>query len=78
MSVKNGMKRDDVIRQRPPADPADPARACTILVGCYDDGAGAEALLRAFLAERNCDGPGARFWIEVYGMIGEQAHSPSP
>ena len=52
-----------------PRPPVDPAKACAILVECYDDGAGAEALLRAFLAERNCDRPGARFWIEVYGMI---------
>ena len=52
--------------------PADPAQACAILVECYADGAGAEALLRAFLAERNCDRPGARFWIAVYGMIAGQ------
>jgi hypothetical protein len=30
---------------------------------------GAEALLRAFLAERDRDRPGARFWIDVYELI---------
>jgi len=49
--------------------PADPAQACAILVECYADGAGAEALLRAFLAERDCNRSGARFWIEVYGLV---------
>ena len=52
-----------------PSPPADPAQACAILVECYADGAGAEALLRAFLAERDCNRPAARFWIEVYGRI---------
>ena len=54
---------------RRPAVPTDPKTACAILLQCYDDGAGAEALLRAFLAERNYDRPGARFWIDVYGLI---------
>jgi len=52
-----------------PSPPADPAQACAILVECYDGGAGAEALLRAFLAERDCNRSGARFWIAVYGRI---------
>jgi len=30
---------------------------------------GAEALLRAFLAERDRDRRGARFWIDVYELI---------
>jgi hypothetical protein len=58
--------------------PTDPQTACTILVQCYRDGAGAEALLRAFLAERDCDRGGARFWIEVYGMIGQLDLSVMP
>jgi hypothetical protein len=49
--------------------PADARAAYTILLDCYEDGAGAEALLRAFLAERDCDRPRARFWIEVYRLI---------
>ena len=57
---------------RRPDVPADANTACAILLQCYDDGAGAEALLRAFLAERDCNRPDARFWIEVYGMIAEQ------
>jgi hypothetical protein len=69
--VKNSTRRErlGVIRQ---STPAHPAEACAILLKCYDDGAGAEALLRAFLAERDCNRPRARFWIAVYGLIAEQ------
>ena len=56
-----------------PTPPAHPAHACAVLLECYDDGAGAEALLRAFLAERDCDRPGAKFWISVYGLIAAKA-----
>ena len=52
--------------------PAHPAEACAILMKCYRDGAGMEALLRAFLAERDCNRPRARFWIAVYGLIAER------
>lgn len=58
---------------RRPDVPTDPKTACAVLLKCYDDVAGAEALLRAFLAERDCDGPSARFWLDVYGLIAEQA-----
>ncbi len=56
----------------PDKPPADPAQASAILADCHDDGAGAEALLRAFLAERDCNRPSARFWIAVYRLITEQ------
>ncbi len=55
-----------------PTPPAHPATACAILVECYDDGA--EALLRAFLAERDCNRSGARYWIAVYDLIAEQTN----
>jgi hypothetical protein len=42
------------------------------LLDCYEDAAGTEALLRAFLAERDFDRAKARFWIEVYGMVTER------
>lgn len=35
----------------------------------YEEGAAAEALLRAFLAERDCNRPTARFWVAVYDLI---------
>ena len=53
------------------APPTDANTASAVLVKCYDDTAGAEALLRAFLAERDCDSSGVRFWIEVYRLIVE-------
>ena len=58
--------------ERPLPLPTDPQTASRILLDCYKDAAGAEALLRAFIAERNCDRPKAQFWIEVYGLVGEQ------
>jgi hypothetical protein len=62
-----------------PRDRASPARAgerpdaqktSAILIKFYGDAARAEALLRAFLAEHHRDAPDARFWLEVYGLIG--------
>lgn len=49
------------------SDPKD--AACKMLRINFGIRAGAEALLRAFLAERNDDRPGARFWIKVYGLL---------
>ena len=49
--------------------PTDAKMACRFLIHSYDEGAGAEALLRAFLSERDCNPTGARFWIEVYELI---------
>lgn len=55
-----------------PAVPADMKTAGAFLLKCYDSGAGAEALLRAFLAERDRDPRGAQFWIDVYALLAEQ------
>jgi hypothetical protein len=52
--------------------PTDPQTACKILLDCYEDAAGTEALLRAFLAERDRDRPKVQFWIEVYGLVAER------
>lgn len=49
--------------------PADPQKASEILSECYSERAGAEALFRAFLRERDLDRDGAEFWLEVYGVI---------
>ncbi len=55
-----------------PTLPTDPQTACKILLDCYKDAAGTEALLRAFIAERDCDRAKAQFWVEVYGLVGER------
>jgi hypothetical protein len=52
--------------------PADPQTARSVLIECYHDGAGAEALLRAFIAERNRETLCAQFWVGVYGLIVRQ------
>lgn len=52
--------------------PADPQTACNVLIQCYDDGAGTEALLRAFISERNCEFVRAQFWVGVYRLIVQQ------
>ena len=46
-----------------------PERAARVAAGCYGAEAGAEALLRAFLAERNRDADGVRFWLSVYDSL---------
>jgi hypothetical protein len=46
-------------------------RTCTLLKKYLGARAGTEALLHAFLASRECDGPAAQFWIGVYQMIVE-------
>ena len=66
MAVAKSPDRTKNFRRNPPTD-ANTASA--VLVKCYDDTAGAEALLRAFISERDCDSSGARFWIEVYRLI---------
>ena len=40
-----------------------------MLIKTYGEGATAEALLRAFLAERDSDRDLARFWVAVYDVI---------
>ena len=53
--------------------PADLQTACNVLIQCYDVGAGAEALLRAFISERNCEPLHAQFWVGVYRLIARQS-----
>jgi hypothetical protein len=53
--------------------PADPQTACDVLIQCYNAGAGAEALLRAFISERNCESFRAQFWVGVYRLIVRQS-----
>jgi hypothetical protein len=53
--------------------PADLQTACDVLIQCYDEGAGAEALLRAFISERNCESFRAQFWVGVYRLIMRQS-----
>ena len=53
--------------------PADLQTACDVLIQCYDEGAGAEALLRAFISERNCEPFRAQFWVGVYRLIVRQS-----
>ena len=46
-----------------------PSEARAVLVECYAEQAGTEALLRAFLAERDRQRDDARFWVAVYDLI---------
>ncbi len=55
--------------------PTDPQTACDVLIQCYDDGAGTEALLRAFISERNRESFRAQFWVGVYRLIVQQSPS---
>jgi len=47
----------------------DPKIIRTLLMRDYGLTAGAEALLRAFLAERERNHSQGRFWVRVYGLI---------
>lgn len=47
----------------------DPSQVIRIMADCYGEGAGAEVLLRAFLAERDMNPPAVRFWLKVYGTL---------
>jgi hypothetical protein len=47
----------------------DPKIIRTLLMRDYGLTAGAEALLRAFLAEREHNHSRGRFWVRVYGLI---------
>jgi hypothetical protein len=53
--------------------PTNPQTACNVLIQCYDDGAGTEALLCAFIAERNRESIHAQFWVGVYRLIVQQS-----
>jgi hypothetical protein len=48
---------------------SDRQNAARLLLKYLGARGGTEALLRAFLAERDRDRPGARFWIDVYELI---------
>lgn len=62
----------------------DPAEAGRVLAGCYGAEAGAEALLRAYLAERDANAAAVRFWLAVHGLLSlasippPRSRSPSP
>jgi len=58
---------------RQPDMPTDPQTACAVLLACYDNGAGTEALLRAFISERNRESRRALFWVTVYRLIVRQS-----
>jgi len=47
----------------------DPAEAGRVMAGCYGEEAGAEVLLRAFLAERDMNQAAVRFWLRVYDLL---------
>lgn len=47
----------------------DPSQATRIMADCYGEGAGAEVLLRAFLAERDMNPASVRFWLQVYDIL---------
>ena len=49
--------------------PADPRRACALLLKYLGARAATEALLHAFFAERDLDRASAQFWIEAYQLI---------
>lgn len=46
-----------------------PAAAARVAAASFGAQAGAEVLLRAFLAERDLDADGVRFWLSVYGSL---------
>jgi hypothetical protein len=39
------------------------------MADCYGEGAGAEVLLRPFLAERDMNPASVRFWLLVYDIL---------
>src|SRR4029077_8888628 len=49
--------------------PADPRRACALLLKYLGARAATEALLHAFFAERDLDRASVQFWIEAYQLI---------
>ncbi|MCB8821551.1 hypothetical protein [Microvirga rosea] len=55
-----------------------PAQAGRVLGQCYGDSAGAEALLRAYLAERDRNKEAARFWLAVHARLAETAAAAGP
>lgn len=47
----------------------DPGQAVRVMADCYEEGARAEALLRAFLEERDMNPDAARFWLRGYEAL---------
>jgi two-component SAPR family response regulator len=43
--------------------------AAAVLVSSHGEGAGEEALMRAFLAERDCNRGAVLFWIAVHSLL---------
>ena len=68
--VANDLGLDDL------ALTADPAQAVRVMADCYGESAGAEALLRAFLEERDMNLDAARFWLRVYEALRPMAAPP--
>jgi hypothetical protein len=66
-STRRKSPRQWTIAASPPR--LDPKIIQRLLMQDYGLMAGAEALLRAFLAERDRDHRGVRFWVRVYGLI---------
>ncbi|RDI59190.1 hypothetical protein [Microvirga subterranea] len=54
----------------------DPVQAVRVMADCYGEEAGAEALLRAFLEERDMNPDAARFWLRVYEALRPVAATP--
>ena len=56
-----------------------PERAARVVAASYGADAGAEVLLRAFLAERDRDAEGVRFWLAVHASLAARpAPAPRP
>jgi hypothetical protein len=55
-----------------------PARAGLVLHGAFGERAGAEALLRAYLAETDGEAGAARFWTEVFLGLAPSAPRRGP
>lgn len=50
-----------------------PEEASRFLSNIYGEDAGAEALLRAFLCERDLNRDDVRFWLDVYDLLALRA-----
>jgi hypothetical protein len=54
----------------------DPKDVGVVLLANFRAAAGSEALFRAFLAERDNDRVGARFWLDAYEAILRESRRP--
>jgi hypothetical protein len=55
-----------------------PKQARNVLLGVYGSATRAEALLRAYLSERDQDAEAARFWLRVYDSLPSPEHVDHP